>query len=298
MRNSKLNAAIDETRRSGAAWDESVFKEFMETTVPFLESQLGKKDKRNVLPVFVKLGAEAIGEGVLKNIYDPKWKDSYMNWMAWTSLLEVLWTMIIPTGLAAIPEKERADRLLDFWNLADNIASQTTWMEPFLINQIKEKSPELAELENFFIEELRPMLEAPETTWSTTGNKNAQLEVVDCSLFHSDFLPGDMYFSAPSVICVRDRRNEGLFGGIYLTQEKCTLVGHFRDFGYADKYGEASPKPELELAPGKATIRPGGEAAATKSELPFLAEPFSTASGEGAVAISALDSQRVWVLRP
>jgi hypothetical protein len=90
-------------------------------------------------------------------------------------------------------------------------------------------------------------------------------------------------------VCVCDRRLDGVFGGVFLHERACEVIAHHRDFGMASAT-ETSVR--VEFQPGRATIN--GHAVA----LPFVNRVHSHLVCEnGTVLVSALDSQRLWVIR-
>lgn len=283
--NKELKRQVAEIRDISPLWNEEVFESFCNTTVKHLESKLDKKAKKELVPLFTQLGAEAIGQGFITNVYNPGWKDSYVPWVGWQGVLEILWTMIVPDELDTVPVEHRSESLVKLWNLGDNLHREAQWINPFLVSQIKKSCPSLADFQNYIISSLNPLMANREYRW----NQPLTVEVIDCSEVHSDFLPGDMYFAAPSVICIHDRRNSGIFGGIYLTENESTLVGHHSDFGQET---QTASVPGYHFSSQSLAV--GDQLA----ELPFLVDKHSATAGAAAIAMSAVDSQRVWVVRP
>lgn len=138
----------------------------------------------------------------------------------------------------------------------------------------------------FLVEALGPALAPAEpAAWSGPF----AVAVLDARPVLEDFLPGEMYLAAPRVVCVADRRDPAHHVGL--------LLGHgggSRLLGPSpplSPYVEEGPPPAATVSAGLARV------GSHRVELPMLGEAHRVATAlAGFVVVSAVDSQRLWIV--
>jgi hypothetical protein len=117
------------------------------------------------------------------------------------------------------------------------------------------------------------------------------LRSIDTKGFDNAFLPGRMHFSAPALLCVHDRKRPDVQAAILLAPRgSATLLAPGPCLGTPDEKDDGR-LPTITLVPGGLRI---GDA---RVPLPMFKRGHSSAASRaGLVAVSALDSQRLWVV--
>jgi hypothetical protein len=237
---------------------------------------------------YLRLLVEAIGRGWLTQTINPEPAAFFAAHCRWRCLLEYWLNLTIPLEVAMLPAEPRMAAMVRLWNLGENIARDQAWIDPFLLKKHVAHPPGLTELERQLEAWLQPVLQPRgQSRWAPPFD----LQIIDGRLIHPEFLPGIMRpgAAAAALVCVQDRRLDGVFGGIFWHEPQCEMITHFRNFGVDAPAAEAV---QVEFAPGQATIN--GHVVV----LPFLHRVHShLICPHGALLVSAVDSQRLWVIR-
>ena len=235
---------------------------------------------------FLALLGEAIGRGYLTQVTSPEHASHYAQHSRWSCLLEYWLNLSIPIELPMLPPAQRLQRMATLWNLGENILRDQPWIDPYLLKKFAASPPPLADVERQISSWMQPLLQpAQRAKWAPPFT----VEMVDGRNIHPDFLPGELRLSTDALVCVRDRRLDGVFGGVFVHEARCEVITHHRDFGTATANGSSTT---VHFQPGLATIN--GHAV----PLPSLNRVHShLVCDSGVVLVSAVDSQRLWVIR-
>ena len=281
----QLVATASQTgRETHAGWNNDLFAE----AARLLGGFVWKQSHHDTVATenYLRLLAEGVGRGFLTQSYAPEHLEHFSQLYRWGCLLEYWLNVTLPLELPKLPPARRSAVMARVWNLGENILRDQPWIDPYLLKKCVAHSPTLAELENQLNAWMEPLLQPPrQATWQPPFDT----QQVDGRIIHPDFLPGEMGLAAPALVCVRDRRLDAIFGGVFLHEHPCRVISHHRDFR-ADL--DRTPSVHVEFKPGQAVIN--GHVVA----LPYLNRVHShLVCHHGAVVISALDSQRLWVIR-
>jgi len=135
----------------------------------------------------------------------------------------LLWTRILPEGLAAVRAGKHAGILAACWNLAENLEGQPVWVRRVFLRAL-ETSPQLDRLDRL-VADVSLRLDEPPTQKLT---KNFACRWIYLRKEDRAFLPGSVHFPAPTVACVHERREAGDSGhpasiGVWLEAEPLLL---------------------------------------------------------------------------
>lgn len=274
-----IERAKAEGPRRFAAWNAGAYAELCAGPAKILWERLGpaQTGRAEVMQGYLRLLSEGVGLGYLdRTSLDPTQP---------RSLLALGLCRLIPEGLALIGEGEQLPLLVRLWNIAEGLEREPAWLNRYVAGA-GARIVDLARLEESLIEILEPAL-APSFSASWSGP--FRVTHLDTRGAADEFLPGRMHLAAPAVMCVHDRREQQRHIGVFLRKEgdsRCTDV--------VPCLGEAAvegPVPEIShtndgLRIGAAVVR-----------VPFLRFPYRHAiSPSGFVLLSAVDSQRLWIV--
>jgi hypothetical protein len=279
-----IAAAHQAGRKTHAGWNSELFTQAANGPAQFL----WKQTDGDVVAGenYLRLLAEGIGRGYFTQSIHPQHAQFFAQHCRWRCLLEYWLNLTLPLEVAKIPPARRVEVFARVWNLGENIVRDQPWIDPYLLKKVVASPPALADLERELNAWMGPLLQpARRATWSPPFD----VQVVDGRDVHPDFLPGEMRLGAAAVVCVRDRRLDGVFGGVFLHELTCEVIAPHRDFGTSPAN---RPSASVEFQPGRAIIN--GHAVA----LPFVNWVHShLVCDRGAVLVSTVDSQRLWVIR-
>jgi hypothetical protein len=221
---------------------------------------------------YLRLVHEAVGLGYIRRVD-----------RASTFLDECL-RNIVPEYLHQVESSQRGQVLAKVWNLAEGLAREP-WLSEFVRIRLG-PSVNLLTIEKQIEALLVPVLSPPrQSDWSG----KFRVHVLNLRDDDDEFLPGDIYLAAPTVICVRDRRHSVCLGLLLQRDGQTEVLGNIDALpGYSD----ATAAPRIEFAPNAVTID------GRRVELPLLGEfhTWAAAPTAGFVIVSAVDSQRLWVV--
>ncbi len=230
--------------------------------------------------------AEGIGRNYVTQSADPKHYQFFVNHLKWRSLLEFWLVLRIPLEFPALKPADRTPTLAKLWNLGENILHDRPWVDPYLLKRNLELPASLLDIERQLARWLEPVFKpAPAAPWGPPFS----VRVIDGRAIRDDFIPGDMHLCAPWVVCVRDRRLPDVFGGVFLSEDDGTVITHHRDLGRDDSH---TPQADVEVGASEVKI------AGHRVELPKLGRIHSRLiCGNRAALFTAVDSQRIWLVR-
>jgi hypothetical protein len=261
-----------------AGWNAAVFDAVAASPAVMLADRFrGQPDADAVVAGYLRLAHQAVGTGVLTR--------SSAGVRGWGSFLERLVAETLPAGLPDVAPARRTRALVEAWNLGEGLLREPAWLDRY-VNACAGGLRGLDDLAGFLARTLGPvMTPAPPSSW--TGR--FRVSVLDLRPAHDEFLPGRVRLAAPTVLCVDDRRREGLQVGVLLRPDgRSELLGVLAGLG---EYPDTGPVPPVEFGDGKATVN--GRAV----PVPTLrrCHGFAVARA-GYVAAAAVDSQRLWVI--
>jgi hypothetical protein len=184
---------------------------------------------------------------------------------------------------AALTRREALALLAATWNLSEGLAKEPEWMQSYVLSRRAELTA-LRDLPAFLVRVLAPVLSPPP---ASTFEKDLAVCVLDTRAADDEFLPGDLTLVAPTVLAVRDRRRP-IELGVFLEHGRASAI--LGPMDGARPFTATAPK-EVHLA--GSTLHLGD----ASIELPHLVSPRAYAiAPAGFVAITAEDSQRLWIV--
>jgi hypothetical protein len=225
----------------------------------------------------LRLIQEGIGGGYLKRM-------NATPGPPWPNFLTFCLVHLVPGGLAQTPVKQRLPLLAKIWNLSEGLLREPAWVDRYVTaNAASLQEP--AGIANFLVETLEPAL-APTKPAQWKGP--FALTILDSRAADDEFLPGQMHLAAPAVLCIHDRRRADIHLAVFLQTQRRS-----RFLGLTPCLGEYDGHPQLPLQLGEHRLDIGGQ----QVRLPFLRSAHThVAATTGFVAVSAVDSQRLWIV--
>jgi hypothetical protein len=269
-----------EGRRLHAAWDAGRFDRLMRGPAAALRDRLeGEPHAETAVAAYATLLREAVGAGYLGALGDDPGAGPWPNFLAFGLL------KLVPLALAEEPAAGRVGLLAALWNIGEGLLAGPPWVDRYVLS-CAAGLRRLGALASFVAEALGPALaEAEPAAW---GGPFA-VATRDARAVLDGFLPGEMVLAAPRVLCVRDRRDPGQHLGLLLGHG-----GQSRWLGPTpplEPYAEDAPGPDVAVAGGRARV------GRHRVDLPLLGEAYRVVTaGAGFVVVSAVDSQRLWIV--
>jgi hypothetical protein len=214
---SRIRELEQAARRRFVRWDGKLWNRVLAGPARRLAESLAKAGHppgtcETVLDGYLQLAVEGIGLGYLVP------EESGAQTVA-----TLLWTGLIPNGLAALPAAHQAGTLATCWNLAENLEAQPVWVRRVFLRALA-AAPRLDGLDRLVTDVSRRLEAPPEQRlkdrfscrWVSLRNEDGR------------FLPGAVHFPAPTVACVHERRTEGQTGpspslGVWLDADPLSL---------------------------------------------------------------------------
>lgn len=286
----ELLAAIDHFEREGARrfvrWDSALYRSFIEGPADVLLTgmtgggQGNPADVTRVFEAYLRLVVEAIGCGYV----DASSVNPTVDHPA-PSLLVLLLVDRAPALLPRAPVASRVSILARAWNLAEGLFGEPAWLNRAVASALAGVDS-LSDLDRRLLRVLEATA-APKTRAALAGPFSVRM--LDTRTVDHAFLPGAMHFSAPSLVCLHDRRRKGVHAGLLLGPKGAgSLLGPGPCLGRPEK--EDADLPTITFVPGGLRV---GDA---KLPLSFFQRGHSAAASRaGFLVASALDSQRLWI---
>ncbi len=271
-------------KKQYALWNENVFENLCNTSLSYFWERCDKD--LAATENYLKLLMEGMGRGYITHIAQPQYADFYRQHFTWGSLLEYWLVLQIPLEVPGLPKSERLATMSSVWNLGENILKQPSWIDRYLLHKILATPTLFAGIEKQLEQWMEPVLRQPPVAqWKAPFD----VTVFDGRKISGEFLPGEMRLSAPSIVCVSDRRLNTVFGGLFLNEDPCVLLSHHRHLG--DYSGRDT---RVEVSFGDSEVRIAGQVVA----LPHFGKMHShLVCGQGIILATAKDSQRIWKIQ-
>jgi hypothetical protein len=281
----QATAIVDEWRRRHADCALEAFAQVVATRGAALAAGLGHAAEADrVVDAYLRLIAEALQLGYLDRATCAHLEAGPAPP---TNLLARCLLDVVPRWLPTCAADRRLGVLAQVWNLGDGLLRQPPWMAR-IANALLPDVEDLEHLGQALAEKLEPLLSPPRSS-SFAGP--FALQMLDLREVDDEFLPGVMHAAAPAVICVHDRVRPGRYGAVALA-----LRGGCRTLGTTpclsdDLAPETRDPIEVQIGRGRARILGRDvELAAVEVEHAHLA------LASGFVVVSAVDSQRLWIV--
>jgi hypothetical protein len=275
---------MDEWRRRHADWDPVPFARVARISGTALASALADApDASRVIDAYLRLVAEALRLRYIDGARSaPDGTDAPPLSLLGRVLLDA-----VPRRLTAYPAERRLAILADVWNLGEGLLRQPSWMGRIASALIRDLD-NLEHLDETLAATLAPLI-TPTRQSSFSGPFTVQ--VIDLREIDDELLPGRMHAATATVLCVHDRVSDGLCGAVVLGEG-----GASRSVGttpcLADAEGSERPAAvDVRVVEGQATV--AGHAV----PLPTVrAAHGHVLFPSGFVVVSAVDSQRLWIV--
>jgi hypothetical protein len=274
----------EEWRQRHADWDPTPFAQAAATSGAALAGALADAaDAEPVVDAYLRLVAEALH---LRYIDRATCARLGRAEPVESSLLGRLLLDAVPRRLPAYGAGRRLALLADVWNLGEGLLRQASWMGR-VASALTRDLDDLEGLGAALATTLAPLITSTRRS-SFTGPFAVQ--VLDLREVDDEFLPGAMHAAAPAVLCVHDRVRAAQHGAVVLAPG-----GQSRSLGMTPcltEDGDAtSATLEVLVGEGRATI------AGREVGLPSVHTAHGqVAFASGFVAVSAVDSQRLWIV--
>lgn len=279
----EINRIQKQAQKQYAYWNNELFMKICKGSAQICWNNIQHQDnKEKVFAAYLNLIREGIGCAYITQ-YLQEWQINFNNLnITWTSLLEYCLLKEIPQTLSEVPATQQLELITKIWNLGENIRQEDPWMEIYIISRIEELSA-LTKIEDFIIDIMAPLLQPPKkAAWQPPY----KVSILNGRDIHDNFIPGDMHQVAPDVVCLHDRRLDGVYGCIIMNNDKNNLLYHNQCLGNTQT--EESDI-NLEFEDSSVTIK------SSKVELTRLGEHYSyLLCSNGQVLVTAVDSQRIW----
>jgi hypothetical protein len=285
--NSQLQRAISDCRDAGqrvyAGWDDKLFQRLCSGPVEYFWEKTDHD-----LPgseAYLSALAEGMGRGYITQSADPRNYHVYSTYIKWQSLLEFWLVLRVPLEFPQFKPALRPATLAKVWNLGENILRDKPWIDPYLLKLSVESPAGLLDVERQFSVWLEPVLKPGV---SAKWEPPFIVQIIDGRTIRDDFIPGEMHLSTPSLVCIRDRRLPDFFGGVFLHDGNQRVIAHHRDLG------ASTAEPQVDVEVGESQVKIKGHAV----QLPNLGRIHSRLmSANGVAVFTAVDSQRIWLVR-
>lgn len=202
------------------------------------------------------------------------------------TLLGVLLGEIVPFQLVTASSTAAAATLLArAWNIGEGVLAGPAFVDPYLVAAFRTVAVDLKTLRGDVVAALERVLTVERApSWS-----HFSTHVLDLSTVRPDFLPGTLHAAAPGLLCVHDRHEPEAAAVVAVERG-----GQSRIVGPSPCLGDpwdAAGLPDVDAGDGIVLV---GEVAVRAPTL--LRSYWSACLPRGFVCVSAVDSQRVWLL--
>lgn len=272
----------DEGARRFAKWDAALYADLCAGPAKRLWKRLASKPSgAAVLDAYLTLAAEAIGLGYI----DRAGFDAFSEGQPATNLIALCWLDQIPKKSFDGNPKAQIERLAKAWNLGEGLLGEAPWMSRYVTAMLRELAS-IDQLEVELVRVLEPVLAAPAPS---SFHGPFTVSTLDAAQLDDRFLPGEMHLAAPAVLCVHDRKRAGVFAGVFLRPR-----GESSFLSLTPCLGAAPAEegvPAISLLEGRVRI---GD---SRVALPLLKRAHrAVAARAGFCVVSAVDSQRLWIV--
>ncbi len=224
---------------------------------------------------YLELCAEAVGASLLGTTSTP-------------TLLAVLLGDVVPQQLVTANNAVGAAHLLArAWNIGEGAQRGPHWIDPYLAVSFRDLALDLNHLADSVVEALERVTTVPvPPSWQAFSTSS-----LDLSLARADFVPGTMHAVAAGLLCVHDRKHPQ--SGVVVAVDhgdRSRVIGPSPCLGDASDPEVGGDLPDIDVDDGVALV--GGVAVA----VPVRRGYWSACLRRGFAVVSAVDSQRLWLL--
>lgn len=210
-----------EARSRFVRWDRALWTGFVQGPVARMGQAMAASGQdaaqgEEILRNYLRLGAEGIGLGYL-----------YPTSAGRQNFFTLAWSELVPRLLPRLAAEHQAAALARMWNLSENLESAPPWVQR-LFCRVGANMPSLDDIEGHLHAIANAAMEPPA---DTLGDTSTALWV-DLSQEDNRFMPGEVHFLAPTVVCVHDRHRATAAGGrdaatqgVWLSSKKPMLLG-------------------------------------------------------------------------
>jgi hypothetical protein len=269
-----------------ARWDAHLFEAYAAGPARWvLESVGSAPDAATVLCSYLALVREAVGAGYVTRVPIDRKLLRYYPDFEWASVIELGLCHLLPNALAAVPGGRHLDALALVWNVAEGLQQQPRWLDRHVARRIRA----LESLDGFVDEVTRAVEDVLGPARPSSWAGPFASTILSTRDLAADFLPGAMHLAAPSVVCVHDRRREGV--QVQLVYQRGGLSAVSGPYPCPGDHAISGDTPEAVWSPGELRI------GAHRVALPTLVELKSMlVAAPGFAVVSARDSQRLWIV--
>ncbi len=239
-----------------------------------LDEALDGEDRERLVRAYLRLGQESLARGYI---------------LSAKGLPAHLLLKLAPEQLPRLDAQARMQTLAELWNLSEGVCREPRWMQSYLGARAQELDS-LGSLRLKLIELLEPVLAPGSPSTFSANIKTAQ---IDTRALDDEFLPGDMFLCAPTVVAIIDRARPVCLGLILRENKKSQLIGPLGMLGDRDMFEGLEATDEVaKVERGTSGLRLNGQSI----DLPLLGQVHQhTVAPAGFIVASAVDSQRLWV---
>jgi hypothetical protein len=285
-------SALDDTgKRLGAAgagrfakWDDALYRDLVAGPGKRLWKRIAQKpNAAALLDAYLGLAVEAVGLGYIDRTgFDVITKGG----VGASNLIALLWLAKLPSHRFERDAEVEIALLARAWNVGEGLLGEAPWLNRYVTAALDGLSSSIDDLETDLVTVLEPAL----TVRAPAAFRGPfAVSTIDTTDLDDEFLPGEMHLVAPAVLCVHDRKRQGVAAGVFLRP-----AGESGFLSLTPCLGERPPEdgaPAVELRESRLRI---GE---HRVALPLLKYGHrAVASRAGFCVASAVDSQRLWIV--
>jgi hypothetical protein len=182
-----------EAQRRFVRWDAHLWRALVEgparaLAVALKSARAPEAHAQRVLEAYLRLASEGIGLGYLF--------PSHVG----ENVFTLTFMSLLPRSLPALPATRQLQTVADCWNLGENLEHAPPWLRRLFL-RILVRQDGLGDLEALVARVTKEAVGKP----SSTLGKHPRIAWVDLGAEERAFLPGDLHFVAPTVLCVHER---------------------------------------------------------------------------------------------
>lgn len=270
----RLKAAAKDGLSLSANFDADLFLSLFGPGAQALDDALADEGSDRLVRAYLRLGQEALARGYI---------------LGPMGLPAQLLLKLAPEQLPRLDAQARLQALAELWNLSEGVCREPRWMQSYLGARAQELDS-LESLRSKLIELLEPVL-APGSP--STFSRSIKIAQVNTRALDDEFLPGEMFLCAPTVVAIIDRARPVCLGLILRENKKSQLIGPLGMLGDRDMFAGLEANDDVaKVERSTSGLRLNGQSI----DLPLLGRVHQhTVAPAGFIVASAVDSQRLWI---
>lgn len=259
-------------------WEPDLFERIASHSAATLWGKIKKQaGAEEILDAYLRLVADGIGAGWIRYCPSSRSNDG------WSSFLEFLFLKIIPRDLSKADPESQLRTLVRLWNVLEKLESENACARLKALTECQ-RFKTLDTLDDFLFEILDAAFGIKTSTWRSPF----RVTPLNTKEVDAAFLPGAMHLAAPGVVCIHDRIRPTDHVALFLHRTP-QLVCHNACLGQF----EADDTP-VEVRFTSNGMRVNSQ----KIPISGLRAVHShLICPSGAVLVSAVDSQRLWLVK-